>query len=560
MIRGVARPAEWLYRYDRGDLYADSIGGLTIAFMLIPQGMAYAMLAGLPPVVGLYASVIPVIAYSLIGSSRHLAVGPVAMVSILVYTNCSPLAAPGSADYFEIVLLLTLMVGVIHATAGLIRAGSVVNFFSPVVISGFTSAAAVIIALSQLKHLLGVPLSGDHSIVRLLPDIIQKAGDAHIPTLWVGLAGLAGILVLNKWKPRFPSAVLLVVAGTIFVRLAPDLGIQTAGGLPRGLPPLTIPSLHLDALWSLLPGAFAIIFVGFMESVSVARYVATRSGYKIDPDRELAGLGIANITGAFSSGLPVAGGFSRTAVSYQAGVRTQLAAVMAAITVLLTLLFLTPLFYHLPNAILGAIIIAAVMGLIDVKEAARLFRIKTADGLTYLLTFIFTLTTGLSWGLLIGMLFSLGVFIRRSSHPHTAELGYSESENVFRSVDRYPDARRFDNTLILRPDASLYFANMKFLEERLAHDLSLRSPVTLVVMDMSGVNDIDAVAVNTLEELMEAYEQRGIAFAFTAMKGPVRDLVERAGWDRKFGHRYKYPSTRHLLIEAGLLGTRREAL
>ncbi|MBP1609641.1 MAG: sulfate transporter, partial [Acidobacteria bacterium] len=278
---------------------------------------------------------------------------------------------------------------------------------------------------------------------------------------------------------------------------------------------------------------------------------AAKSGYKVDPDRELVGLGASNLVGAFFSGYPVTGGLSRTAVNHQAGARTQLAAVITAVTILLVLVALTPLFYYLPNAVLGAIIVAAASGLVDYKEAIHLFKLKKADGWMFLVTFVCTLTIGLDQGLLIGMVFSLILFIWKSAYPHTAELGYLENEGVFRNLKRYPQVKIYPGILIRRVDASLYFANMKFLEDQIAKDLAERPQIKEIIMDLSGVNDIDAVSIDSLEKLMEAYGHQGIRFSFASMKGPVRDLVAHAGWEQKYGNRIRHLSIQHALRSIG---------
>lgn len=552
MSRTGAMPLEWLMRYKKADLSADVSAGLTIAVMLVPQGMAYAMLAGLPPVIGLYASVLPLIAYALFGSSRQLAVGPVAMISLLVFTSCSALAAPGSPEFIASVLLLAFMVGVLQLAAGMVRLGFLINFFSHAVISGFTSAAAIIIIFSQMKHLLGISVGNEPSVFVLAGDLIRHAGSTHPTTLATGIVCLAGLYFFRLRYPRFPAAMLFVVAGTLAAYWGLEaLGLKTVGHVPRGLPPFSLAEFSVASVRALLPDALVIVFVGFMESISVAKYIAARSGYKVDPDRELIGLGAANLAGAFFSGYPVTGGLSRTAVNYQAGARTQLAAIITAGAILLILLALTPLFYYLPNAVLGAIIVAAVSSLIDYKEAMHLFRLKKADGWMFLVTFISTLTIGLDEGLLIGMVFSLALFIWKSAYPHTAELGYLEGEGIFRNIQRYPQAKTYPDILILRVDASLYFANVKFLEDRIAQDLARRPQIKEIIMDLSGVNDIDAVSIDALEHLMEAYGHQGIRFSYASMKGPVRDLVAHAGWERKYGDRIHYPSIPHALRGLG---------
>ena len=283
------------------------------------------------------------------------------------------------------------MVGVFQLAAGLIRLGFLINFFSHAVISGFTSAAAIIIALSQVKHLLGISLGNEQSVFVLVGDIIRHAGETNIPTLAVGLVCLAGLYFFRQRYPHFPCAMLLVVVGTLaaYFGLA-EFGLKTVGHVPRGLPPFSMPQFNLESARALLPDALVIVFVGFMESISVAKYIAAKSGYKVDPDRELMGLGAANLAGAFFSGYPVTGGLSRTAVNHQAGARTQLAAVITAVTILLILVAFTPLFYYLPNAVLGAIIVAAASGLVDYKEAIHLFKLKKADGWMFLVTFVCT--------------------------------------------------------------------------------------------------------------------------------------------------------------------------
>jgi sulfate permease, SulP family len=548
-------PLKWLIRYDTATLSADILAGLTIAVMLVPQGMAYAMLAGLPPVVGLYASVLPLVAYAILGSSRQLAVGPVAMISLLVFSSCSELAPPGTAGYFSIVLLLTLMTGIFQIVAGLVRLGFLINFFSHAVISGFTSAAAIIIALSQMKHLLGISLGNEQSVFVLISDIIRHAGRSNMPTLALSIVCLSGLYIFRQRHPRFPCAILLVVGGTMLAYLGlAELGVKTVGHVPRGLPPFSMPELSLPSMRALLPNSLVIVFVGFMESISVAKYIAAKTGYTVDPNRELMGLGAANLASAFFSGYPVTGGLSRTAVNHQAGARTQLAAVITAATILLVLIALTPLFYYLPNAVLGAIIVAAVSGLVDYKEAIHLFRLKKTDGWIFFVTFICTLIIGLDQGILIGMVFSLVLFVWKSAYPHTAELGYLESEGVFRNIKRYPEVKIHPEILILRVDASLYFANMKFFEDRLAKDLNNRPQIKEIIIDLSGVNDIDAVSIDGLEKLMEAYGHQGIRFSFASMKGPIRDLVARAGWGEKYGDRINHLSIQHALRGLGQPG------
>jgi SulP family sulfate permease len=556
MIEKIIPAASWIRRYRRADLKGDISAGFLVTVMLIPQSMAYAMLAGLPPVMGLYASTVPIIIYVLFGSSRHLAVGPVAMISLLVYAGCSGIAQAGSPEYLSTVLLLSFCVGALMFLLGIFRMGFLSNFISHAVVSGFTSAAAIIIAFSQLKHLLGIPLSNQESVFRLLNELAHRVGETSVPTALIGFISIAVLFALRKVIPRFPGPLLTVAGGALCVYFLGlhAKGVAVVGNVPHGLPSFSVPSMDFDAVHVLLPTVLAIVFVGYMESISVSQYVATREKYKVDPNRELVGLGLANIACAFLSALPVTGGFSRTAVNYQAGARTGLASAITAVSVILTLLFLTPLFYYLPKTVLAAIIIVAVAGLVDVKGTKELFTIKKTDGLTLLLTFIATLSLGIEWGILAGIVFSLTVFIRRSAYPRIVELGYVEKENTFRDIKRFPEAERFPNVLIVRVDASLYFANMGFVESWIREQVADSPETQWVVMDFSGVNDIDAIAIHVFNGVMDNYSEKGVTFLFAGMKGQVRDIVKRSDLQRMFGENIMYGNLKQALKKVGGTG------
>ena len=543
----------WLKRYDRGNLPADLMAGLIVAVMLVPQGMAYALLAGLPPVIGLYASTVPLLIYALFGSSRQLAVGPVAIVSLLTLSGVSLLAEPGSAEFIALAALLALMVGVIQFALGLMRAGFITNFLSHAVISGFTSAAALIIGLSQLKHLLGIKLGRSENVFATLWEAGQNIGETNLITLAIGALSIATLLLFKRYAKRFPAPLLVVVVSALAVYLLGlnDYGVGIVGEVPRGLPGFALPALGLGSLRALLPIALTISFVSFMESIAVAKSIASKEKYKVDANRELVGLGLANIVGSLFRAYPVTGGFSRTAVNYQAGAKTPLASIITALLVILTLLFLTPLFYYLPNAVLAAIVMVAVFGLIDLKEPVHLFKLKPVDGWTLLLTFVGTLLLGVETGILVGVGFSLLVFIWRSAYPHTAELGYLLDEDVFRNVSRYPEAQTYVGVCILRVDAALYFANMAYLENLLDDTVADRPDLAHIILDFSAVNGVDAVALDTLEERMRELAGRNVTIHIAGMKGPVRDLAAKAGWYETFGE-----EVAHLSVEGALEAVR----
>jgi SulP family sulfate permease len=528
----------WIPQYRREDLGGDIAAGLTTAVMLIPQGMAYAMLAGLPPIVGLYASILPLIVYALLGTSRQLAVGPVAMVSLLVASGVGALAQGGTEAYLAYAVLLALMVGGLQLVMGIGRLGFLVNFLSHPVVSGFTSAAALIIGLSQQKHLLGVDLAGTKFVHTVLIDAGSKVADYHWVTVAIGAASIAVLLVLQRWKPKFPRALAVVVLGTVAVWLLGlhEAGVKIVGNVPAGLPSPQAPTLDWAAMKGLLPTALTIALVGFMESISVAKAFAQKNRYEVDANQELVGLGAANIAGSFFGAYPVTGGFSRTAVNAQAGARTGLATIVTAVIIALTLLFLTPLFHFLPKAVLAAIIMTAVFGLIDIKEIKHLWHVKRGDLALLGVTFVATLGLGIEEGILVGVGASLLWFVVRTTRPHFAVLGRLPGTDVFRNVKNFPDAETVPGVLAVRVDAQLYFGNVTFLKETLARlDREERSPLRAVVLDASAVNELDSSADVALHDLHEAYMRRGVALLIAGAKGPVLTVMRRSGLVEQLG-------------------------
>ncbi len=523
--------------YGREDMRGDLAAGLTTAVMLIPQGMAYAMLAGLPPIIGLYASTLPIIIYALFGTSRQLAVGPVAMVSLLTASGIGALGIDGGTEqYVAYAVLLALMVGVIQLGMGLARMGFLVNFLSHPVISGFTSAAALIIGLSQLKHLLGIDLHRSHHIHEILLEAGRKASDIHPTTVLIGALSIAALLGLKAWNPKFPRALAVVAVATVSVWALGlvDQGVKIVADVPAGLPSPTVPTIDLDAIASLWPTALAISLVGFMESISVAKAFARKHRYDVEPNQELIGLGAANLAGAAFSGYPVTGGFSRTAVNDQAGARTGVAGIITASVIILTLLFLTPLFYYLPKAVLAAIIMTAVFGLIDIKEVKHLWQVKRGDLALLLITFVATLSVGIEAGVLTGVAASLIFFVVRTTRPHTAVLGQLPGTEVYRNMANFPEAVPVPGVLAVRVDASFYFGNVTFLKETLKKlRAEAKTPVFAVVMDASSINYLDSSADSALHEIVEDFRGDGIEVYFAGVKGPVREVMQRSHFEEK---------------------------
>lgn len=523
----------WLGSYRvKADLPSDAAAGVTIAVMLIPQGMAYAMLAGLPPVVGLYASVLPLVAYAMFGTSRQLSVGPVAIDSLLVATGASIVAVPGTREYVAAAVLLALMVGISQAAMGALRLGFMVNFLSRPVISGFTSAAAIVIGLSQLQHLLGISLARSDTVHGAIAAALPRLGQTHLPTFALGVGALALISGLRRLDRRLPGALIAVVVATPLsgATALAEHGVAVVGGIPAGLPSLSVPALSFDHARKLVQSALMIALIGFLEAISVAKALAAKHRYEVDANRELIGLGAANIAAAFTGAYPVSGGFSRSAVNDQAGAKSPIASLLTAGLVALSLALLTPLFYHLPKAVLAAIVMAAVAGLVDVREPLRLWRVRRTDALLLLVTFAVTAFVGIGEGIAVGVAASLAAFIYRSTRPHTAELGRLPGTSVFRNLRHYPEAEPVPGVLILRMDASFYFANVAFFRDRLDTFLRDAPPdVHSVLLDCSSMNDLDSSAEQALQDTVLRLRESGRDMFLANVKGPVRQVMRRSG-------------------------------
>lgn len=514
-------------------LSGDLSAGLTVGVMLIPQGMAYAMIAGLPPVYGLYASTIPLILYALLGTSRQLAVGPVAMVSLLTAAGVATMAEPGSDTYIALAIALALMVGGIQFLLGAFRLGFLVNFLSHPVVSGFTSAAALIIGFSQLKHLMGIPLPKGAHVHEILTAAIQEIDQIHLPTFLLGTGGIVVILLARRIDKRIPAPLLAVVLGILAVSVLnlEQSGVRIVGDIPMGLPSFAIPALSGSVIQSLLATALAISLVSFMESIAVAKAIQSRHRVdELDPNQELIALGAANIGGAFFQSYPVTGGFSRTAVNDQAGARSGLASIISAGLILLTLLFLTPLFHNLPNAILAAVIMVAVFGLIDYKEAIHLWHTDRSDLWMLAVTFVATLALGIEEGILIGVVLSLGLVIYRTSRPHIATLGRVPGSDFYRNVERFDHLEIRPDILILRLDAQLYFANLNYCKDQIRRQVREKGPtLRCLVLNAESISHIDSSAAQMLHELIRDLRGQGLTIMMNSIIGPVRDRMAAHG-------------------------------
>jgi SulP family sulfate permease len=530
---------DWILTYKVRYLGNDLLAGLTVAIMLIPQGMAYALLAGMPPIYGLYASLVPLIVYAFIGSSRHLSVGTTAIDSLFMAFALSAWADPGSDAYIGYALMFAVMVGLVHVALSVGRLGFLVNLLSRPVILGFISAAAAIIGFNQLAGLMGVPLPRAEHVYTLIYEAALHVSDTHLPSLGLGLAGILLLVLFRKWNRLFPAAIVVVTLA-ILVTWWLDLdgrGVAIVGFIPTGLPSFEAPAFDQGIARELMLPAIMLALLQFTNVVSLGKAFAARYDYSIYPNRELFALGMANIMGAFFQGITVSGSFSRTAVNADAGARSPLANLVAALLVGLTLLVLTPLLYFLPVPMLADIIMVAAFGMINLNGLRHLYKMKRADGHLALMTFIVTLLFGLQTGILIGMTASVIAIMYRISRPNVAILGNLPGTRSYRDVEVFDEAKLIAGILILRVDASFSYANADYLKEFILHicDLEKNTDIHSVIIDASSVNDLDTTAVEALYSVVDRLDERGIGLYVTGIHGSVRGVFDRSGLDKRLG-------------------------
>ncbi len=537
--------ARWLSGYRRDDFSADLVAGFVTAVLLIPQGLAFALLAGLPPHVGVYASILPPIVYAVFGSSRTLAVGPVSVASIMVAEALRGL--PPDADPVAAAVVLALLCGAALLLLGVARLGLLANFLSHPVLSGFTSAAAIIIILSQLPALLGVRWPTEVTFGETGVAIVEAVGRINPATLAIGALSVALLLVSagplerllvsigvtsSRARVLVRTAPLVVIAiATLLVgvlHLDGAHGVAVVGEFSRSLPHIGMAWPAWEVVVDLLPAATLIALVGYVESVSIAKTLANRRRETIAPNQELIALGAANLAAAVSGGMPVAGGFSRTLVNYNAGARTQMASIVTAVLVAVAAWLFAPLLQHLPKAALAAIIVVAVAQLIDVAAARAAWKYDRADGLVLLATVACVLVAGLDVGLFAGLVLSLLVYIGKASRPHIAELGRMPGTEHFRNVKRYDHLETWPDLLLLRVDEHLSFANTAWLEETLMNRVAGSARLNHLVLVCSGINGIDTSGLETLTRLAHSFREAGITLHLAEVKGPVMDRLKRS--------------------------------
>lgn len=547
MIKRLFPILSWLPNYKKGFLLGDLSAGLTVGVMLIPQSMAYAMIAGLPPVYGLYAALMPQLIYALMGTSPQLNVGPVAMDSLLVAAGLGALSLTGVNEYIAMALLLALFVGCIQLALGVLKMGFLVNFLSTPVISGFTSAAALIIGCSQLSHLLGIETGRDSKLNNILMAVFSELQHINLYAFGVGAAAIVLLMVMRKVSKRIPAALVVVVVSIIAVMVLKlqTKGVEIVAEIPKGLPDFTLPEFDFASLKELFPIAITLALIAFMEAMSVAKVMESKHGNELRANQELIALGMANIVGAFFKSYPTTGSFTRTAINDLSGAKTGLANLVSAVLVGLTLLFLTPLFYYLPNAVLAAIIIVAVFGLVDIRYPQQLFKRRTDEFALLITTFLLTLFVGIIEGILFGTLLALLLMVYRTSKPHVAVLGRIKGTSYFRNINRFKEAIQPNSSvLVFRFDAQLYFGNKDYFKSELLAAIAAQktAPATIIIKS-DPINYIDSSAVFMLEKLITDLQQQGIAVLFSEVIGPTRDIIKNSKLIDLIGHENFFVNT-----------------
>ena len=535
--------ATWGRSYDRADLSNDLVAALIVTIMLIPQSLAYALLAGLPAEAGLYASIAPIMLYAIFGTSRALAVGPVAVVSLMTAAALSNIVEQGTMGYAVAALSLAALSGLILLAMGLFRLGFIANFLSHPVIAGFITASGIIIAASQLKHILGIDAHG-HNLLELIISLFQHLGQINWITAIIGIlatgflfwvrkglkpvleqlglpSGLTGVLVKTG-----PVAVVVITTAAVWLFGLSDKGVKIVGEVPQSLPPLTLPSFSPDLLGQLLLPAFLISIIGFVESISVAQTLAAKKRQRIDPDQELIGLGAANIGASLTGGFPVTGGFSRSVVNFDAGAATPAAGAFTAVGLAIAALSLTPLIYFLPKATLAATIIVAVLSLVDFSILKRSWHYSKADFAAVLATILMTLTMGVEVGVSVGVGLSILLHLYQSSKPHIAEVGQVPGTEHYRNILRH-DVLTDAHIVTLRVDESLYFANARYLEDKIQDRVAGDTEIRHVILQCSAINEIDLSALESLEAINDRLREMDVQLHLSEVKGPVMDRLSR---------------------------------
>ena len=521
-----------LLTYNRSTLYSDLIAGLSIAVIVIPQGLAYAMIAGLPPIYGLYAALVPQFIHGIMGTSRHPAVGPVALDSLVVAIALGALSLSGIGEVVAAAIFLATMVGILQITMGLLQMGVLANYLSRPVISGFTSAAAIIIGLNQVEHLLGLQIESSNQIQKMLLSVAQNFNETHLITVVVGVSAMSLILVTKKYFSKFPSSLLVSVFGVLLIWSTRwDLhGVEIVGHIPAGLPNFDLLTVSPELMRDMLPFALTLAVIGYVEIISITKELEEQEEkYFLKPNKELMALGTANLVGSFFQSYPVSASFSRSAVKFQSGALTGMTAVFSASIVGLTLLFFTSLFFYLPIAVLAGIIMVAVIRLINIRYAIDLYKTRRDEFFLLLITCLLTLFVGISQGILIGTLLSLLLMVIRTSKPHYAILAKVSGTNYYKNISRFETDANIDvNILILRFDAQLFFGNRDYFRKIVFEEIEKKPNLKGFILVARGITYVDSSGLSTLSAMIKSFQQKGILFMVAGAIGPTRDLLQKS--------------------------------
>ena len=521
-----------LLTYNRSTLYSDLIAGLSIAVIVIPQGLAYAMIAGLPPIYGLYAALVPQFIHGIMGTSRHPAVGPVALDSLVVAIALGALSLSGIGEVVAAAIFLATMVGILQITMGLLQMGVLANYLSRPVISGFTSAAAIIIGLNQVEYLLGLQIESSNQIQKMLLSVAQNFNETHLITVVVGVSAMSLILVTKKYFSKIPSSLLVSVFGVILIWSTRwDLhGVEIVGHIPAGLPNFDLLTVSPELVRDMLPFALTLAVIGYVEIISITKELEEQEEkYFLKPNKELMALGTANLVGSFFQSYPVSASFSRSAVKFQSGALTGMTAVFSASIVGLTLLFFTSLFFYLPIAVLAGIIMVAVIRLINIRYAIDLYKTRRDEFFLLLITCLLTLFVGISQGILIGTLLSLLLMVIRTSKPHYAILAKVSGTNYYKNISRFETDANIDvNILILRFDAQLFFGNRDYFRKIVFEEIEKKPNLKGFILVARGITYVDSSGLSTLSAMIKSFQQKGILFMVAGAIGPTRDLLQKS--------------------------------
>ncbi len=542
MLRRWFSVFEWLPNYRRADFRFDLVAGLTGAAILVPQSMAYAQIAQLPPVVGLYASVVPLLVYTLIGRSPQLGVGPLATISVLAAAGVASLASPDSTQFIALSATLAVLVGLVHLGIGLGRLGFLVRFLSEPVMTGFLAGAGVVIIATQLGPISGVSLSVNTSRAdELVRDWLEHLDEASLTTLALGVVTLGALLVAKRWR-RFPALLVMIVASS-FAVLVFDLdehGIAIVGKVPSGLALPDAPPWSLHDAQVLLPTAFAITLISVLESLSLGREFSERHRYELDPNQEITAIGASNVAAGFFQGMVVTGAITRSTILDEAGARTQLTGALCALIVAPLVMFGSDTFRYIPVTVLAAIVIEAVVGFIKVAEAERLWRVQRSDFWLMMTAFAGTMVLGLELGVLLAVAMSITLIVYRVSRPHLPELGRLDGTDSFVELGSHPDATTYPRSVIVRIETALYFTNAEVLANRLRQ--LERDGLTTIVLDASGVNYLDSTADHQLRKLAARYRDRGVRLLLVNVEEPVRAVMDASGFTDLVGSDAFFPT------------------